>query len=64
MNALVQNVLAGLLVAAAFGWLLWRRFRPKRNATLCAGCDGCPSGPAAPAGETLVAIGEPSPTRR
>jgi hypothetical protein len=62
VNALVQELLAGLLVLAAVGYLLWRRLR-KRDASAL--CEGCPSASCASRGEPeqvqreLVTIDEP-----
>ena len=66
MSALVQEVLAGLLVLAALAYLVWRRLRKRAASELC---EGCPSAGCASRGEPeqvrreLVSIDEPGAQR-
>ncbi len=62
MSLLVQELIAGLLVLAAAGYLLWRRLRKRAASELC---EGCPSAACGSRGEPdqvqreLVSIDEP-----
>ena len=60
-----QDAIVALIAATALGWLLWKKFRPKKLGA--AACENCPHAMAdarprtAPEPVMLIQIGPPGP---